>query len=638
MLFSYYAVLNAGIFGIAWFKAWRALNLVGFWFTVVIAAFWGASSYRPEYFASTEPFLILFFAFYVALAVLYALRQSMDLKQYLDATLVFGTPLVAAGLQSALVHDMPYVMAWSALALAAVYLLLARVLHARRGESLRLLVEAFLALGVIFATLAIPLALDARWSSAAWALEGAAILWAGVRQGRLGVRVFAVLLELAAAVAFAWELPTRAGDIDLVPVLNRDCLGAALISLAGLFSAWLLQRSRDVLRPAERVLAPLFFAWGCAWWLGGGWREIERALAGEFRMPALVAFLAATAAAFSLAARRYEWPQARVPVFALPPLLLAIALALVLDHRGHLFGSGGLAAWLFAIAVSVWLLVRLEREPVPSVLLGRQVDLAWGHILLVWLVALLAAHELSWLGGRLAGARGVWTLAPWGLVPALALLILTRIEPGMRWPFGHHARAYRVIAAGVVAGLALLWSIVSDFTREIDPGPLPYVPLLNPLDIAQAAALLAIALWLVRVRDDGLRWKERLPAGAWTVVAALPVFLWTNALVLRSIHFWFDVPYRLPALWQSTLVQAALSLLWTLLALAAMVLSHRRRWRPVWMTGAALLAIVVAKLFLVDLSRTVGAERIVSFIGVGLMLLVIGYFAPIPPRAKETSA
>ncbi|MFT5395811.1 MAG: putative membrane protein [Gammaproteobacteria bacterium] len=40
-LFSYYAVLNAGVFGIAWFKAWRILNWLGFVFTFVIASLWG---------------------------------------------------------------------------------------------------------------------------------------------------------------------------------------------------------------------------------------------------------------------------------------------------------------------------------------------------------------------------------------------------------------------------------------------------------------------------------------------------------------------------------------------------------------------------------------------------------------------
>ena len=66
MLFSYYALLNAGILGIAWFKSWRELNLIGFIFTFAIGTLWGSTGYQPEYFRSTEPFLVLFFIFYVA--------------------------------------------------------------------------------------------------------------------------------------------------------------------------------------------------------------------------------------------------------------------------------------------------------------------------------------------------------------------------------------------------------------------------------------------------------------------------------------------------------------------------------------------------------------------------------------------
>jgi uncharacterized membrane protein len=60
-LFSYYAVLNAGILGMAWFKSWRVLNLTGFVFTFVIGGAWGYQYYQPGYFGTTEPFLVLFF-------------------------------------------------------------------------------------------------------------------------------------------------------------------------------------------------------------------------------------------------------------------------------------------------------------------------------------------------------------------------------------------------------------------------------------------------------------------------------------------------------------------------------------------------------------------------------------------------
>jgi uncharacterized membrane protein len=53
-----------------------------------------------------------------------------------------------------------------------------------------------------------------------------------------------------------------------------------------------------------------------------------------------------------------------------------------------------------------------------------------------------------------------------------------------------------------------------------------------------------------------------------------------------------------------------------------------------------LLATTVIKLFRFDLSHVrfdlshvTGVERIVSFIGIGSMLLLIGYFSPLPPKA-----
>jgi len=150
MLFSYYAVLNAGILTIAWFKAWRVLNLVGFAFTFAIGTLWGFSVYRPEHFASTEPFLAFFFLLYVAIPILFARRRAPGLERYVDGTLVFGVPLVAFGLQVGLVRELQYGAAWSALALAAVYLVLTRVVFGRRGDGLRLLAEGFLALGVVF--------------------------------------------------------------------------------------------------------------------------------------------------------------------------------------------------------------------------------------------------------------------------------------------------------------------------------------------------------------------------------------------------------------------------------------------------------------------------------------------------------
>jgi len=95
------------------------------------------------------------------------------------------------------------------------------------------------------------------------------------------------------------------------------------------------------------------------------------------------------------------------------------------------------------------------------------------------------------------------------------------------------------------------------------------------------------------------------------------------------------VPWRANSLYASFLVQAGYSILWTLLALGLMLVAHRRDVRAVWMAGAALLGLTVAKLVLVDLSNRGGSERIIAFIVVGVLMLVVGYFAPIPPPAPD---
>lgn len=62
-------------------------------------------------------------------------------------------------------------------------------------------------------------------------------------------------------------------------------------------------------------------------------------------------------------------------------------------------------------------------------------------------------------------------------------------------------------------------------------------------------------------------------------------------------------------------------------------MSHRRGERGF----AGLLAVVVAKLLLVDLSASGTVTRIVSCIGVGVLMLVFGYVAPLPSAAMRGS-
>ena len=65
-----------------------------------------------------------------------------------------------------------------------------------------------------------------------------------------------------------------------------------------------------------------------------------------------------------------------------------------------------------------------------------------------------------------------------------------------------------------------------------------------------------------------------------------------------------------------------------------MTLATKRGLRTVWIIGAVILGAVVLKLFVVDLAGKGTVERIISFVGVGVLMLVIGWFSPVPPRTQ----
>ena len=155
------------------------MNIIGFVFTFGVGTIWGLQYYVPELFRSTEPFLILYFLFYTAIAVLFAFRQPPKLRGFVDGSLLFGTPTIAFALQTQLLGDTEYGLAISAAVVAAFYAALAVWLKRTQESNFDLLAQSFIALSVAFATIAIPLAIDDRWTAIAWALEGTALVWVG---------------------------------------------------------------------------------------------------------------------------------------------------------------------------------------------------------------------------------------------------------------------------------------------------------------------------------------------------------------------------------------------------------------------------------------------------------------------------
>lgn len=605
-LFSYYAVLNAAVFAIAWKRPWRALNLVGFAFTFLIGGMWGAKYYQPEKFATVEPFLILFFLFYVAIPVLYALAGRQK-NGKVDGTLLFGTPLLAFPMQVGLVGDDRFGLAASAVFVAAVFAGLA--LWAQRNARLRDLAQSAAGMGVVFATLAVPLALTARWTSAAWSLQGMGMVWLGLRQDRRLVRWTGLALLVLAA--FAWMLSlfdANLGNVDRF-LLNGHAMNLGLLTLAWMAASWLYQRADKAI-----ALQVILFLGGLGWWSLLGLREIEVNLSPHFDALYYGGFALVTAVLAALLRGPLAWPRLSWPLVASVVLMLPLSLASQ-DHHGVTLFDAPLAIWWLVLALALPTLGAL-REP-----LSRGLPVA--HI--AWLVAVASAAGITLLRvlDDRAGLADGWLL-PAVLAPLALMFCLAWSKPRLAgWPVADAFPRWRTVwLALAAAGLGLGWLLGNVLPGDSDP--LPWLPLLNPLELWLLLGLVAAAAAL-RAHAD----PHRLGGLAWAGAALFMLMM----SVLRACHQLADLPWSARLLGE-TLAQTSLTVAWCVAGVTAWILGSRRRDRPLWWLGAALLGVVLLKLLMVDRQFVGNITGIVSFVVVGLLLIIVGRIAPTPPRSE----
>ncbi|OVE81604.1 hypothetical protein BVY03_03110 [bacterium K02(2017)] len=986
-LFTFYAILNAGIFGIAWFKAWRFLNILGFFFTFGIGSIWGLQYYKPPFFKTTEPFLILFFLFYTFNAVLFALKQKPALKGFVDGSLVFGTPLVVFSLQYGLVKDFEYGLAYSAFALGLFYITLASVLIKKLDNRFKDLIESFLAIGVCFSTLTIPLACDAQWTSALWALEGAGLVWIGVRQQRVLARFFGSLLIVTSGFTLYQLLSVDSiTAVATIPIFNGTFLGCLVKSAAAIFAAFYLNRFKELLKDFETVYPILLSMFGLFWWYYSGVLELKAQIPEAYANMSGAFYIVCSIGLSTLLAKKYNWHLFKIVsvIFAigtvpftmdiywisllwsligfwlvydggksqqeqmrlmgvgllflagvvyseyinlvyiihsnesliqfesllelLPILniyyisgfirsfsvLLAAYLLFKLEQTGENKFKGicralllwGFAQWYFmgqaelyvhgpenvqyynvlglsfiilSIGLSEWVSRKVAWQEfkyfstvlgaicVPFVmdhywtsffwsLLGlRQIwktrklgsqwiknfgivlllisgfiyaEFSWSvyfttqakwddlftnlwpviniyyisgiirslsalaasyliykyqkdknffisYLLLFWgifqwlymgvsefylhgpeqeffyislifvtlslaileylrtrinwaltsivnllylpalavlliIIIQLQAHpfinlgylawpiifsqlywflyryetisleippqhnwikflhagtlwyligilswELSWQTEVFIAETHTWVSVIRCLIPALFLFFITTQNNKIKWPLLKHAKTYMTWGVVPVVVYILGWNLYTNYTNTGLVAPIPYFPILNPIDLTILFVFLATIFWLLQVYQKEFIKFSVNGITKLNFALAFLVFIWINAILIRTIHQWAGVAFDWNSLYESLLVQMSLSIYWCLIGMVTMIYATRKSWRVIWISGAVLLGIVVLKLIFIDYANRGNLEPTISTIVIGLLFVITGYFSPIPPVKKK---
>lgn len=456
----------------------------------------------------------------------------------------------------------------------------------------------------------IPLALDGRWTSAAWAVEGVGLVWVGLRQQRTLPRISGLALQLLGAIAFikGWGLTGYATTGH-----QNMFLGVGFIALSGWACGALLNAYRT---NEQKTLIGLLTVWGWLWWVGAGLTAIHEFLPADSVVHFGLLFVALTSGLLPYVADKLKWQSlANLTQLLLPVMVMA---GLSDSTRTHPFANVGAISWFTAFAIYGGLL-STAKMPKGGLLRAP----------LLWLAAAIGSLEWRYGLSSYVDEAKVWRDLGWGVSPA-GVVAVTLYWPRLKvLPAALRQQQPRTwLWLGCLPLLIWLtaWFVYASLNYSGDAAPLPYIPFVNPLDMALMAILLLWVLWRRQVTESSSALQHYLPG-----MLGLLGFILLNGVLLRSLHYWLGTPFEWTAIFDYPQVQMGFTFLWGISAFMLMLLAHKTAQRHLWMLGAGLMGLVVAKIFMLDLAQHGSIERIISFMGAGIILLVMGYFAPLPP-------
>lgn len=615
----------------------------------------------------------------------------------IDTGLLFSVPILAFGLFAALLDAIPNGLTITSAILAVIYLGIGWV-FVQRSQRYALITEGMLALGFGFLALVIPLALNAQWIAFGWSVQGLALVWFGRRSLRAWSVLFGVLLQLISIamllnnfVVNIEHYPTLALTISAIsaitsafilrasnsPVLDTNALATSISNVEN----HTLSEYAKVLGISEEAAQQ---------WLTSI-NSQSMAFKLIWQRPDLIRLLTFAAMVWLLYVLVIDFDQWfaswRLATTALLGLttLTSLAIYQAINHyhawREIRQFSHGLLLLFYAA-----LLFQLPQE--------YEFDYQWTTfhwpifitLLIGWLVVgqlwlrtwhkeseLKSFDSASWLGAGiillaeamhygLPDSKGVMTI----LVPVDFMLA------GLWWTQRHAMVQYNdkqshsqtgaatsalapywfdwhqalLDSAKFFVPITLGWAIFTNFTYDGIIWELPYFPLFNLYDVTLwLVVFYGLGVYLLR-QPHSMKSRNLLSAipknNMLFIVLAL-IGLWIgSSMLVRTLHAFIGTPLWTGGLydviggaWNSEQVQTGLTILWTLIALVATIIASRYGQRTLWFMGIGLLGVVVLKLVLVDLSQTEAIWRVISFLGAGSLILVIGYLAPLPPARED---
>jgi len=662
-LFTYVALLDAGVLAVAYFKRWRSLDFLSFAGTVGITVGWALRFFDHDKVWTTLVFLTVFFLLYSLLAIFHNVLPGRPTRWF-DITLALANATFYFGLSYQMLTESGFDRATPATQALLVSIFFTQLFYMtwRWSSDDRLLRYIYVGAAATFLTVAVAIQLELHWVTIAWAVEALMLTWVGLRSGETAARHAAIVVFcVAVGHWFIWDMTEFAYGVDpsFLPLLNRRALSSAVLVGAIAGAAWLYKRAGEVDENERSTVRTFFLLTGNAVALtllsldlndyftarlsqsgaaqGGLQGPIENAR--QFSISALWTLYAATVLALGVLRR-----SALLRWGGLLLLLAAIGKVFALDSAFYaaswhlpVFNQTFMAYALLvsALAFGAWLYERTpgadeqERRFVRPVLIVAANVLALAAFTLEVLgyynrllsrAALTGAATEKLQEGRIFTLALIWTSYAmcvflvgawrsarawrWGGLLLLALTTPLVFANLIYYAAAWHALVFNRTVAAFAIFVAALWLIARTYARS-------GAAFEEALPMRRVATVAANLLAIIALSAQAAGYYEAKIAGELSGAGAMA--LWSNDFAARLRNL-------------ALAKQLSLSVVWGLYASGLLIAGRVRRLRLLRLMGLGLLSLTTLKVFIWDLSSLDRVYRIISFIMLGAILLVVSYF------------
>lgn len=603
-LFLYIALLDLGIFSVAWWKLWRPLVFVGFAGTVFMYISWFATFFSPSQLAVAEGYATLFFVIFMGVLLVHFFKRkaSQDSSDLVLMTLNSGLYFLASyGIINEQHHNL---MGLFAAVLAMLHFGIALIVENDSETASRF--RQFLAsIGIVLTTIAIPIQFDKHWITIGWAIEALVLTFLGFQMKSKLLRIFAdgiYLISFLRLIFLDSTLPTNAA-----PWLNDRVFSFVFCIVLFVLGVALYARKKEVLEQEEApIISFLGLLAGIAFLVGGSSEIMD-----FFSHHWLSAFWSVGfALIFAFAFLTKSLPiriLASIVSFAVLVRLMFIDIIVpsgtqaFFNIRVLLF----LIAALSVMAVSALYKIFQEKVTPGESAASTHVLSFYAYILTIWLFSaeIFDFHPQYWLP------------ITWSLIALLAGWISFEMKN-------------IVLRLAAYVTFAVVFFRLLGFETNVDLQT--YVPFFNTRVLSFLVAAVSMGSFLTMLKKSDI-------SGAEKQITSVGIFLATNFLLiwLVSVEF-FDyfkqqfvkLPEYLKAQQRDrfgNLENVSLSISWTIYSIALLILGILKKSTISRLLAIFIFGVVIFKVFLFDTSSLSTLYKFVSFLTLGVILLLTGF-------------